>query len=91
MIELRLILIETGHPDRTEAYRFSDEQVAMMRPVPRNPIVQALASTRELQNDPKDHIIRVAKMLGAKIADFRDDRDGLNGERRAEIIKRVQP
>lgn len=86
MIELRLVLIETGFPDRTLAYRFGEEQIAMMKPVPRNPIAYALATDAEKANDPKQHIIRAAAMLGREIADFRDDRDGRNGERRAEII-----
>jgi len=86
-LELRLILIEDGFPDRTAAYRFSNEDMDMMKPVARNPIAQAIASEADKRNDPKAHIINIARLLGANIADFRDDRDGRNGERRQEIIK----
>jgi hypothetical protein len=88
MIELQLTIIETGKPDYTAAYRFGDEEVSLMRPVPRNPFAQALASEREKANDPKEHIIRAAERLGACVADYRDDRDGRNGDRRAELIAR---
>jgi hypothetical protein len=86
MIELRLMIIEDGNPDYTAAYRFSPQELADMKIVPRNPFAQALASERDKWNDPKAHIIRVAKMLGSNVADYRDDRDGHNGERRAERI-----
>lgn len=87
MIELRMCIIEDGHEDRWVAYRFTDEQVALMRPVARNPIAQAVASIQERDNDPKAHIVRVGTMLATQLADYRDDRDGRNGERRAEIIR----
>lgn len=90
-LELRLVLIEEGFPDRTAAYRFSREDLAMMKPVARNPIAQAFASDADKLNDPKEHIIRVARLLGANIADYRDDRDGRNGERRQEMIKGLKP
>jgi hypothetical protein len=87
MLELRLILIEPGHPDRTAAYRFSDKQLAEMVPVPRNPLAQAMATEAQKRNDPKAHIVAAATLLGKNIADFYDDRHGRNGERRAELIK----
>ena len=85
-MELRLILIEEGYPDRTEAYRFSREELADMKPIARNPFAQALASERDKMRDPKAIIIAVGKLLSANIADYRDDRAGLNGERRQDII-----
>lgn len=90
-IELRMCLIEEGHEDKWVAYRFTDEQVAMMKPVARNPIAMAMATQRERDNDPKQHIIRVGRMLSETLADYRDDRDGRNGERRAEMIARRNP
>ncbi|WP_299327668.1 hypothetical protein [Parasphingopyxis sp.] len=87
-IELRLTIFEDGHQDRTYAHRITDEQLALARKVAgdlgvfKSPEIEGL-NNRRGQNEL---IINAAKALGANVADFRDDRDGLNGERRAETI-----
>ena len=85
-MELRLTLIDDSNPDRVAAFRFTPEQILdeltlKYDPFPRDPIEQIKA-----RNKRHDLIVRVATLLGHNIADFMDDRDGFNGERREEII-----
>lgn len=87
-IELRLTLIEDGFPDRVAAYRFSrEEMLDLVAPLKGGPLagseeIEAIRYRRALN----DKITAVGRLLGRSIADFRDDRDGHNGPRRAEII-----
>jgi hypothetical protein len=87
-IELRLTLIEDGQLDRTSAYRFSrEEMMDLIAPIKDGPFagsdeIEAIRRRRALNKK----IRAVGEMLGQSIADFRDDRDGHNGDRRAEII-----
>lgn len=87
MIEVEITIRETGKKPIVVAMQISDRELLLMKPVARNPFAQALATAAERGNDPKQHIIRVARLLAEQAADYRDDRDGRNGERRAEIIR----
>ena len=92
MIELRLTMFEDGHPSRTFAFRIADQDLANARNVLgdlgpfKSPEVEAL-NNRRGQNDL---VRRAVGILGNQMADFRDDRDGWNGERRVEIIAGLQ-
>ena len=87
-IELRLTMFEDGHPDRTFAYRISAEEMADARAGPadlgpfQSPEIVALMHRRGQHK----LIERATNMLGVQMGDFRDDRDGWNGDRRSEII-----
>lgn len=88
MIELRLLMIEEGKPNREFVMKLSKEDLALATMVPGDlgpfdtPEIQALNNRRGQHALLK----RAGLMLGNSAADFRDDRDGWNGERRQEII-----
>jgi hypothetical protein len=88
IIELRLTLIEEGQPDRTQAYAIDqrDFETATypkrdLGPFNSQEIVELMQ-----RREKNKYIARIGSMLAQSIADYRDDRDGFNGERRAEII-----
>ena len=88
MIELRLTMFEDGHPSKTFAFGISNHELTDVRKVHGNLSPFNSPEIEELNNrrGQNDLIRRVVGILGNQMADFRDDRDGWNGERRAEII-----
>ncbi len=73
--------------DRKEAFRMTEQQVAdefSMRYEPHspNPIAQI-----EQRNRRREKVDRISLLLGRQIADWLDDKDGFNGERRVELIE----
>lgn len=92
-IELRLLLIEDGHPDRWLARRIDEKDLALAEKVKsglgvfKSPEIAAL-NNRRGQNELISHTVA---SMGSEMADYRDDRDGWNGERRAEIIAALDP
>ena len=72
--------------DRTEAFRLTEQQVAdefslNYDPHMSNPIAQI-----EQRNRRHRKVEDIALLLGRCIADWLDDKDGFNGERRVELI-----
>ena len=88
MIELRLSMLEIGKPDRTFVVHLPKEELIMATAVPGDLGPFDSPEIHELNNRRGQAALikRAASMLGTSAADFRDDRDGWNGERRAEII-----
>jgi len=90
-MELRLTLIEDGHPDRTLAYRVDARDLAEMRRYAPNPITGALTRDKRTPNNDQHLFLEaITSNLGRQMADWRDDRDGLNGGRRQEKIAEMK-
>ena len=70
MIELRLTIIEDGHPDKTVAHRIRDKDL-------------------DCRQRQRELVRQAGYFLARQIADWRDDRDGLNGDRRQELIEQA--
>ncbi|QNQ09295.1 hypothetical protein [Sphingomonas alpina] len=69
------------------AYRIDREEVAEVLSIGRREQVLGLDGLR--RRDARAAFIdRIARTLAVQLSDFLNDRDGWNGERRAEIIER---
>jgi hypothetical protein len=88
VIELRLLMIEEGQPDRNFVIKLAREELIFAAKIRGDLGPFNSPEIHELNNrrGQADLIKRAVAMLGVQAADFRDDRDGWNGERRAEII-----